>query len=134
VRLREDGAEHVVVSRGAQAALVLIDGEVQWAHGPELSPADHRGAGDSMTAGITAGLARGLPLGDSVRLGVAAGAVTVSRHGLATGDRRSIDSLVAAVTLESSPRARQPRDDSGGGRERYSASRPGSSSGSTSDD
>lgn len=101
---------------------MLIDGDVQWAHGPELSPADHRGAGDSMTAGITAGLDRGLPLGDCVRLGVAAGAVTVSRHGLATGDRRSIESLVAAVTLEPSPR-RQPRHESGGGPERYAGNR-----------
>lgn len=110
-RLRDDGADHVVVSRGSEAAIVLIDDEVRWAHGPQLSPADHRGAGDSMTAGIAAGLARGLPLDEAVRIGVAAGAVTVSRHGLATGDRRSIDSLVSAVTL------RQGVDHEGRGRD-----------------
>jgi 1-phosphofructokinase len=56
-----------------------------------------------MTAGITAGIARRRPLTDAVRLGVAAGAVTVSRHGLATGDRRSIERLISAVLLEQGP-------------------------------
>ena len=102
-RLREDGAEHVVISRGVEASIALLEGKVLWAHGPRLSPADHRGAGDSMTAGITAGIARRRPLTEAVQLGVAAGAVTVSRHGLATGDRRSIGSLVSAVRLEPVP-------------------------------
>jgi 1-phosphofructokinase len=102
-RLRDDGADHVVISRGGEAAIAVLDGQLHWAHGPQLSPADHRGAGDSMTAGITAGIARRRPLTDAVRLGVAAGAVTVSRHGLATGDRRSIERLISAVLLEQGP-------------------------------
>ena len=116
-RLEDDGSHHVVVSRGEQPTLALLDGDVHWVRGPVLSQADHRGAGDSMTAGITAGLASGTSLSEAVRLGVAAGAVTVSRHGLATGDRRSITRLVSSVSVEphsdSAEQAGEGADDAG---------------------
>lgn len=101
--LHDDGAENVVISRGERPALVLIDGRLTWTRGPRLDPADHRGAGDSMTAGIAAGIAMGMPLGDAVRLGVAAGVVTVSRHGLATAGRQPIDSLLSTISLRDRP-------------------------------
>jgi len=101
--LHDDGAENVVISRGERPALVLVDGQLSWTHGPRLDPADHRGAGDSMTAGIAAGVALGMPLRDAVRLGVAAGVVTVSRHGLATGDAQPIGSLLSTVSLQDRP-------------------------------
>jgi 1-phosphofructokinase len=100
-RLVEAGAEHVVVSRAERPALVLADGELVEVRAHELEAFDHRGAGDSMTAGIAVGLARGLAVVDAVSLGAAAGSVNVTRHGLASGDRETIDAIVPHIEVRS---------------------------------
>jgi 1-phosphofructokinase len=60
-----------------------------------------------MTAGLTAGLARGLDLLDALRLGASAAALNVTRRGLATGDRREIERL--APHIEISPHEKEKR-------------------------
>lgn len=97
-RLRDLVAEVVVLTRGSEPALVLAD-EIRAIEVPELETVNHRGAGDSMTAGIAAGLARGDSLDDALRLGAAAGAVNVTRHGLASGRRDTIEALAEQVTI-----------------------------------
>ncbi|MEV4411287.1 PfkB family carbohydrate kinase [Catellatospora sp. NPDC049609] len=101
--LREDGAANVVLSRAEHPALVLIDGEVFQVELPRLEPADHRGAGDSMTAGIAATLATGRELDEAVRTGAAAGALNVTRHGLGTGRADVIAQFTTRVRLTSVP-------------------------------
>jgi 1-phosphofructokinase len=98
-KLNAEGAQAILVSRAEQPALALIDGETFELVAPPLEPADHRGAGDSMTAGITATLAQGGDLRTAVRIGGAAGAVNVTRHGLGTGQARVIGDLVDSVHL-----------------------------------
>jgi 1-phosphofructokinase len=98
--LRRSGAEHVVVSRAGQPALALLGHNLYSVTPPVLEPTDHRGAGDSMTAGLAVGLCRGDQLESAVRLGVGAGALNVTRRGLATGSRPQIDQLAAHVSLE----------------------------------
>ena len=61
----------LVVSRAAEPALVLAEGRLTQVSMPAFKGADHRGAGDSMTAGIAAGLARGANLEQALRLGAA---------------------------------------------------------------
>lgn len=95
--LRQRGAEHVVVSRGAEPALLLTGDDAYEVAAPELEAADPAGAGDSMTAGITAGLVGHLGIIDAVRLGAAAGALNVARHGKGTGDRDQVERLAARV-------------------------------------
>jgi 1-phosphofructokinase len=112
-KLHAAGAEHVVVTRAEDPALALIDGSVVEVIPPPLEPVDHRGAGDSMTAGVSAGLARGLPIEEALRLGAAAGGLNVTRRGLATGDRREIERLANHVEL-------RPVAVHAGGRERRS--------------
>jgi 1-phosphofructokinase len=97
--LRADGAESVIVSRAEKPALALIEGDVFEVILPELEPADHRGAGDSMTAGVTATLAQGGDLRTAIRIGAAAGAVNVTRHGLGTGEADVIAAVVEKVEL-----------------------------------
>jgi 1-phosphofructokinase len=97
--VRRAGAEHVVVSRAEAPALALANGEVVEVHHPRLEPVDPRGAGDSMTAGLAAALARGEPMDAALRLAGAAGALNVARRGLATGDRREIERLATHVEL-----------------------------------
>lgn len=97
--LRAAGAESVVISRAEQPALALVDGELFEVEMPELEPADPRGAGDSMTAGVAAVLARGGDHRLAIRTGAAAGALNVTRHGLGTGRLDSITGLVDRVRL-----------------------------------
>lgn len=95
---------HVVITRAEKPAIALIDGRIVELIPPQFEPLDHRGAGDSLTAGIAAGLSFGLPVEESLRLGVAAGALNVTRHGLATGQGDYIAEIARHVEVK-------PRDD-----------------------
>ena len=53
-----------------------------------------------MTAGLAAGLAKGLDLLAALRLGAAAAGLNVTRRGLATGDRREIERLADHIELD----------------------------------
>lgn len=97
--LRAAGAESVVISRAEQPALALLDGVLYEVRVPTLTPVDIRGAGDSMTAGVSAYLAQGATVPDAVRAGAAAGALNVTRHGLATSGGESIRAFAAQVEL-----------------------------------
>ena len=98
-QLHEDGAEAALVSRAGAGALAYIDGQVYEVGMPKLTPAETRGAGDSMTAGVAAVLARGGDLHEAVRTGAAAGALNVTRHGLGTGHVDAVRVLTDRVEL-----------------------------------
>jgi 1-phosphofructokinase len=110
-QLRVDGAEHVLVTRAEAPALALVDGTIGELVPPRLAAVDHRGAGDSLIAGLVAGLARGENFATALRLGAAAGALNVTRRGLATGDRREIERLASHVELRPLKRAVERRPD-----------------------
>jgi 1-phosphofructokinase len=97
--LHDAGAQTVIVTRGERPALVHQGARVSWVEVPELEAVDHRGAGDSMTAGVAAALARGAPIDAAIKLGAAAGALNVTRRGLATGDPDAIAHLAERVSL-----------------------------------
>ena len=97
--IAKHGPHTVVVSRAAEPALALVDGELFTLHVPELQPVDPRGAGDSMTAGVAAALACGESMADALRLGGAAGAMNVTRHGLGTGSGAAIRAMADRVEL-----------------------------------
>lgn len=97
--LRRDGAEAALVSRADKPALALLEDELLEVHMPRLEPAETRGAGDSMTAGVAAVLASGGDIKRAVRTGAAAGALNVTRRGLGTGRRDAIAGLVDRVRL-----------------------------------
>ncbi|MDR6593890.1 PfkB family carbohydrate kinase [Saccharothrix longispora] len=97
--LAKCGARAVVVSRAAEETLALVEEEFYLVESPDLSPVDTRGGGDSMTAGLAAGLALGMSLKDALKLGAAAGAVNITRHGLGTGSGDVVRELAERVTL-----------------------------------
>ncbi len=100
-QLHEDGAETVVLSRAADPALALVDGDVLEIVTPDLSQVDHHGAGDSMSAGIATGLASGYSLTEALQLGGGAGSANVTRRGLGTGRRDLVMRLTESVTVRS---------------------------------
>jgi 1-phosphofructokinase len=98
-RLRDSGADTVLVTRAQQPAVALIGDVIYEVVTPKLEAADSRGAGDSLTAGLAAALAAGDTVAEAVRCGAAAGSLNVTRHGLGTGDRAAVRQLRERVRL-----------------------------------
>lgn len=97
--LRDRGARTVIVTRAGESLLLLDDEGLVEVSLPRLEEKEHRGAGDSLTAGVVAGLARGDTAREAITLGAAAGAVNVTRHGLGTGDPDAILRLREGVAV-----------------------------------
>lgn len=97
--MAEEGAAHVVVSRADQPTIAWLDGELLEVETPQMQRVDHRGAGDSMTAGLATALARGHGMADALRLGAAAGTSNVTRRGLATGQREMVGRLSEHIVV-----------------------------------
>jgi 1-phosphofructokinase len=98
--LRRAGAKNVVVSRAAEPAIASWDGALVEMRAPKLEVVEPRGAGDSMTAALGVALVRGLDRDDALRLAVAAGALNVTRHGLASGHADAIEQLATKIEVE----------------------------------
>lgn len=98
-RLGQAGARNVVLSRQHRPVLANFDGDWFEARTPKLDPADHRGAGDSMTAGLTAAVRQGLGPEDTIRLACAAGAANVTRHGLGSADNGLVPGLIEKIKV-----------------------------------
>lgn len=94
------GVRTVVVSRADDPTLVVAPDGAYLVVSPHVSPLDHRGAGDSMTAGIAVGVGRGWDLPDAVRLGAAAGALNATRHGLGSGRAEQIERFAQEVQVQ----------------------------------
>jgi len=97
--LRGQGAGTVIVTRAADPLLLLDDQGLLEVTPPKLEVADSRGAGDSLTAGVVAGLVRGESVREAITLGAAAGSMNVTRHGLGTGDAEAIIELRGRVRV-----------------------------------
>ncbi len=93
------GVGAMMVSRAAEPALLVTATGVCEVIPPSVTTVDHRGAGDSMTAGIAVGVGRGMHLTEAVRLGAAAGALNVTRRGLGTGRREQIERFAEQVLV-----------------------------------
>lgn len=97
--LRKEGAGALVVSRAADPALAVLDNEVFEVCAPSLQPVDTRGAGDSMTGAVAACVTLGESWIDAIRIGAAAGALNVTRRGLATASGEDVRVLARQVEL-----------------------------------
>lgn len=86
-KLQDMGAANVLVSMGGQGALLLTEDKALLRRpalpGREVSAV---GAGDSMVAGFLYGLLRQEGAAGALAWGMAAGAATAFRQGIATGE------------------------------------------------
>jgi 1-phosphofructokinase len=99
-KVASSGVRAVVVSRADEDTLALLEDELYLVEPPALTPVDTRGGGDSMTAGLAAGLAQGRSLTEALTLGAAAGAVNITRHGLGSGSGDVVRALIERVRLK----------------------------------
>ena len=98
--LLEAGAGSVVVTLGAEG-VVLASPEGSWlVRPPEVDRVSAVGAGDSLTAGLAAGLLHGRSLLDAVTLGVAAAASDVTTLLPGTVDAADVAAMQARVGIE----------------------------------
>jgi 1-phosphofructokinase family hexose kinase len=100
VRIREMGAQNVVISLGKGGALLQTDEGIWLVHGPEIKEKNPIGAGDSMVGGMIWALSQGKPLKESLGWGVASGAATASLSGTDVGSRKLIEELMVKITYQ----------------------------------
>lgn len=101
--LRDRGVGTVIVTRAGDPLLLLDQRGLIEVSSRRMAEQETRGAGDSLTAGVAAGIARGDTAREAVTLGAAAGALNVTRHGLGTGDAAAILHLRAGVMVRDIP-------------------------------
>lgn len=76
------GVENVIVSLGAEGAILVDNGQAYWAKAPTGKMVNTVGAGDSMVSGFIAALAQGKPKMDAFRYSIASGSATAFRADL----------------------------------------------------
>lgn len=103
-KLLDRGIHTVAVSLGARGAVFVEGREALLSRPPKVEPASTVGAGDAMVGCLVAGLARGLPLQERVRLATAVSAAVVTQQGpslpsLSAADRLEDQVEIAQITL-----------------------------------
>ena len=96
-KLQQQGARNVLVSRGANGALLLDEnGKMHKQASPKGTLVNSVGAGDSMVAGFLAGYLQTQDYDAALRLGVAAGSASAFKAWLAT--REDVEKILASGT------------------------------------
>jgi len=98
VKIRNSGIETVIVTLGDQGAWIESSGISELLEPYKVQVVATVAAGDAFNGGLGAGLASGIGLLDAARLGMAAGAVCVSRDGAqeAMPTRDEVETLMAS--------------------------------------
>ncbi|HYM53959.1 MAG TPA: PfkB family carbohydrate kinase [Solirubrobacteraceae bacterium] len=102
-RLREAGAQSVIVTRGELPALVLHEDAAWQLTPPRFEHGFREGCGDAMMGALAAVWARGESFERAVVLGAAAGAANFLRRGLGHASREVVEQLADSVALEPWP-------------------------------
>ncbi len=97
-KLQERGAQQVVITLGKEGAIGLtVDGEIfGWAT-PKVKAVCPVGSGDSLLAGIVAGLAQNWKLSEAAKWGVAAGTANTLQIGAGCFERQQVELLFPAI-------------------------------------
>jgi 6-phosphofructokinase 2 len=95
------GVPRLVVSLGGAGTYVLsANGDEARMRPPKITVASTVAAGDSTVAGLVAGLTRGLPLVDSVRLGTACGTGTCLHRGSQLFTYDDVTSILPQIEVD----------------------------------
>ncbi len=97
--LRRWGSDWSVLTLGEQGALFASGGRRWSARSPRVEAVNPIGSGDAMTAGLMAGLARGISPEDCFRLGMAAAAANTLTWDACSFDAAAVEAIVRRVEL-----------------------------------
>ena len=97
--LMDAGAQHVLVSLGAEGALLVTPEKVWHADGLKVKVSSTVGAGDAMTAGFVAGFVETGDFVEAFRRGVAAGTASVMTDGTQLIRLEDYEALLGRVTI-----------------------------------
>lgn len=89
------------MSRSARSTIAGNADRLVEVRASALEVIDGRGGGDSMTAALAVAAVRRLGFEDGLRIAAAAATLNVSRHGLGTGRRDTIEELAEHVEIRS---------------------------------
>jgi ribokinase len=96
-QLRSLGVKNVIVTMGAEGALILTDTLDQFVPSFKVDVVDTTGAGDAFNSGFAVALGEGKPLVEAVRFGAACGALACTRLGVipSLANRAAVEQLLA---------------------------------------
>ena len=94
------GVRMVVISNGAQPALLITETLVAQAIPPRIQPVDPIASGDCLHAGMVTALAEGADAGEALRRGVAAGTVNALYAGGAQFNHHDFLEILAQTRLQ----------------------------------
>ncbi len=95
------GPQAVVISCGADGAVLARPEGCWWATPPSITPGSTVGAGDSMVAALALAMAREMPPEEALRLATAAGTATARMEGTRVCAAEDVEALLPQVTLQS---------------------------------
>lgn len=95
--IRNGNCEVVVVSMGADGAMLVTESIVKKLSPPPVKRKSTVGAGDSMVAGIVLALANGIILENAIRYGVACGTAATLNPGTELCRKKDADKLFALI-------------------------------------
>lgn len=99
-RMQAAGAGAVAVSLGKEG-LIYVGRDAAWiVNAPPVEAVNTVGSGDSLVAGLIAGLIRGMALPDVLRLGVACGTTNALTAAVASPRTADIETILALVSAE----------------------------------
>lgn len=98
-KIAGQGITYVVLSLGAQGAILAADGKFYLGRPPHIDPKNTVGCGDSMLAGFAVGIARGWPIRESFKTALAVSAANAEN--LLTGcfDEKDYKALLPEVEI-----------------------------------
>ncbi|HNT75797.1 MAG TPA: 1-phosphofructokinase family hexose kinase [Anaerolineae bacterium] len=95
----DDGVTQVALSLGAAGLLLATRDSIVVATPPKVTARNVIGAGDALLAGVADALARGLPLAEQARWGVAVGTASAMREGVSVVTRAEVEAIYAKVKI-----------------------------------
>jgi len=99
-KLREMGADEVVISMGADGAVAAAKRDSLAARPPAVAAQSSVGAGDAMVAALAFGEVTHLSFRDSFRLAMAASAAAVTMEGSKAADLAAVQRLLPQIQIE----------------------------------